>query len=158
VLWLLLVLVVTNLLTAGVVLVMWRLRPREDLSAPTPEVAEVLTNLARQPGALGGTRRIISVEILNPIELAGTRGRVMGIAGSIAPGITRRVVYDQAMKTMRRTFIEQQVVADLRLHTLRPQRTGAPAAIRTDDSYVDVVEPGPTDIGEPPFGSEPANE
>jgi hypothetical protein len=90
VIWLLLLLVVTNLLTAAIVGVMWWLRPREDRSAPTPEIAEVLTNLARQPGAFGGTRRIISVEILNPIEVAGARGRVIAIAGSIAPGLTRR--------------------------------------------------------------------
>jgi hypothetical protein len=62
------------------------------------------------------------------------------------------------MKTMRRTFTEQQVVADLRLHTLRPQRADAPATARPDDSYVDVVEPAPADLGEPPFGPESATE
>lgn len=150
--WLLLLLVVTNLVAIGLAAALWRLRPRD--VEPTPELAELLANVARQPGAIG-TRRIISVEILNPIELAGTRGRVIGIAGSLAPGITRRVVYDQAMKTLRRQLAEQQVVADVRLHTLRPQPAEPRAA---GEAYIDVVEPAPLSPTEPQFRAESASD
>jgi hypothetical protein len=149
VIWLLLLLVLTNLVAIGVAFGLWRLCSHADAEA-TPEIAELLATVARQRAAMGGARRIISVEILNPIELAGTRGRVIGIAGSLAPGLTRRVVYDQAMKTLRRQLAEQRVVADVRLHTLRPQRPEPPAVTQQDSGYVDVVETAQQpDLAEP---------
>ncbi len=118
------------------------------------------------------TRRVISVEILNPVELAGTRGRLAGIAGSIAPGLVRRIVYDQTIKTMRRQLAEQGVVADLRLHTVRPpERVGperAPVArpptarrapteaAQTQASPAGSPAAGPPPVGTPPVGSPPA--
>ena len=133
---LVLLLVVTNLITAAVLVRLWR-RQRPDVPEPAAELAELTANLARQPTATTGTRRIISVEILNPIELAATRGRVVGIAGSFAPGITRRVVYEQAVKTLRRQLIDQHVVADVRLHALRPARPGEDQQAA---GFVDAIE------------------
>jgi hypothetical protein len=110
-------LVVTNLATLGVLA--WALlRPAHD-DEPDDVVASALDRGPRPSGALG-TRRIITIEILNPIELAGSRSRMAGIAGSIVPGITRRVVYDQALRQIRRDMREHHVVADVRLHTIRP--------------------------------------
>jgi hypothetical protein len=116
------VLVVTNLLSVAAAIWLWRERTAGE-PAPAPEIAALLDTIAAQPTAVSGVRRIISVEILNPLDLAGTRGRVVGIAGSFAPSITRRVVNEQAVKTLRRQLAEQHVVADVRLHTLRPQDT-----------------------------------
>ncbi len=120
---LVIVLVVTNLVTLGVVI--WlHLRPADhpDLD---PAVAALLTPALRSASSSStGTRRFITIEILNPIELAGTRGRLAGIAGSLAPGFTRRVVYDKALKMVRRHLADEHVVADVRLHvTTRPPDT-----------------------------------
>src|SRR4051794_2184605 len=96
----------------------------------------------RPPTSTTSTRRIITIEILNPIELAGTRGRLAGIAGSLAPGITRRVVYDQAIKNLRRQLAEERVVADVRVHTVSPARPDAAGRSGAPGGAVVGVEAG----------------
>ncbi|MGI8680496.1 MAG: hypothetical protein ACR2LX_17790 [Jatrophihabitans sp.] len=115
---LVIVLVVTNLATLGVLAYLY-LGPAD---GPRPDTAasDALNRTPRPPAVPGGTRRLISIEILNPIELAGTKGRIAGIAGSLVPGLTRRIVYDQTLKILKQQLVDQQVVADVRLHTLRP--------------------------------------
>lgn len=96
--------------------------------APDEAAAAALDRSPRPTGAHADIRRLISIEILNPIELAGTRHRLLGLAGSLAPGLTRRVVYDQVLRIIKQQLDEQHVVADVRLHTLRPapERGAAP--------------------------------
>jgi hypothetical protein len=118
------VLLVTNLVTLGV-LAWFLLRPA-DHPAPSRTVAETIDAARPRYPEAGGTRRVITIEILNPIELAGSRSRIVGIAGSLAPGITRRIVYDQALKMVRRHLADEKVVADVRLHSVRI--AAAPAA------------------------------
>ena len=140
------VLVVTNLLTLGGLLLWRKLRPVAH-PEPDPLVAAAVENM-RPPTSTSSTRRIITIEILNPLELASTRGRLAGIAGSLAPGITRRVVYDQALRNLRRQLVEEKVVADVRLHTVGPRRPDTESGRRSDAPVVDVVEvdrPAPVD-------------
>jgi hypothetical protein len=113
--WLALLLV-TNLLTLVALVVLWR-RNRADVAV---EQADDVFTAPRPAGAGTRSRHLITIEVLNPIELVGTRGRVAGLAGSLAPGLARRVVYDQVLKTLRRELAGKQVVADVRLHQLRP--------------------------------------
>jgi hypothetical protein len=137
VLVLVLVLVGTNLATLAVL--GWRyIRPRAR-PKPDPLVAASLDGM-RPAASTSSVRRIITIEILNPIELAGTRGRLAGIAGSLAPGITRRIVYDQAIRNLQRQLVEEGVVADVRLHQIRPHDDGRSAAPAVD---VIEVEPDP---------------
>jgi hypothetical protein len=117
VLILVIVLVATNLITLGA-LAWYVLRPVEH---PAPEAALARALTDRRPGPSSTSiRRVITIEILNPIELAGSRGRWAGIAGSLAPGITNRVVYDQAIKLVRQQLAGHNVVADVRLHVMGP--------------------------------------
>jgi hypothetical protein len=127
VLVLVIVLAATNLVSLGV-LVRYLLKPVEH---PEPD-ARVRSYLAEQRPAVStsGTRRVITIEILNPIELAGKRGRLAGLAGSLAPSITRRVVYDQAMRLVRRHLASEKVVADVRLSVIRAEE---PPAVVTFD-------------------------
>ena len=148
---LVIVLVVTNLATLGG-LVWLHLRPQEH-PAPDPLVAASLES-TRPPTATSGLRRIITIEILNPIELAGTRGRLAGIAGSLAPGITRRIVYDQAIRNLRHQLIQERVVADVRLHQVRPA-TAAEQARPEHPTVVEVVEAAPPDVEPPPAFDRP---
>jgi hypothetical protein len=125
VLVLIIVLALTNVVTVAV-LVRLMLRP---VDHPQPDTALATSlNASRSAVPQGGTRRVITIEILNPIELAGKRGRLVGIAGSFAPGITRRVVYDQALKLVRRELAEHRVVADVRLHVVRGDGAATPPA------------------------------
>jgi hypothetical protein len=118
------VLVVTNLLTLAALL--WtRFRPASH-EQPDERLASA-ARTALRPVGTPGSRRVITVEILNPIELAGSRGRVAGVAGSLVPGLIRRVVYDQAVREIRRTMREHQVVADVRLLEVRREVTYRPA-------------------------------
>jgi hypothetical protein len=112
------VLIVTNLVTLGV-LAWYLLRPAEH-PGPSPSIAEAVDAARRLELSSSATRRVITIEILNPIELAGTRGRLVGMAGSLAPGITRRIVYDRAIRMVRRHLADENVVADVRMHTVRP--------------------------------------
>jgi hypothetical protein len=116
VLVLVIVLVATTLVTLGA-LAWFLLRPAEPLGTDR-ELAESISGRLRPSNSSSAVRRLITIEILNPIELAGTRGRLAGIAGSLAPGITRRVVYEQALKLVRRQLAAERVVADVRLHEL----------------------------------------
>jgi hypothetical protein len=144
VLVLVIVLVVTNLVTLGV-FAWFQLRPTEQ-PAPDERLARALS-AAAGPSSTGATRRVITIEVLNPIELAATRGRLVGIAGSLAPGITRRLVYDQVLKILRRQLVDERVVADVRLLVVRPD---VPAPVAAQTVQATVVEPVEVDLdGEP---------
>lgn len=120
---LLIVLIVTNLVTVGL-LAWFSLRPGEHPS-PDEKVARSL-DAHRPATSSSSVRRVITIEILNPIELAGSRGRWAGLAGSLAPGLTNRVVYDQAIKLVRRQLVQHDVVADVRLHVFDPSAVDQP--------------------------------
>jgi hypothetical protein len=149
---LVILLIVTNLGTLGMLLRGRRRSPAADQAAE-PGLRAALDATAPAVAAATGTRRLISIEILNPVEVAGTRGRVLGVAGSLAPGLTRRIVYDQVAKILRSQLGERQVVADVRVHTLQPiQPTHSGSALAAqpgryaDDVEAVVGEPG----GQPP--------
>jgi hypothetical protein len=103
----------------------------------------------RPPPSATSTRRIITVEVLNPIELAGTRGRIAGIAGSFAPGITRRIVYDQVLGRLRKQLADEKVVADVRLHVLRPVPAPERAAVTPSSVTAPGAAPSLTEFRDP---------
>lgn len=143
---LVILLIVTNLVTIGLLAYVAFWPPGE--AGPDPRLAQALDGSLPRTVSATGTRRVISVEVLNVIELARTRGRLAGLAGSLVPGLTARIVYDQTIKTMRRQLVEEQVVADVRLHTLRPLPPARPAkrALRAAE---------PTSVDDPPTLDEP---
>jgi hypothetical protein len=146
------VLVVTNLGTLAALFLQRRRRAVE------AEKGTEVFAAPRPPGVTGRDRRLITVEILNPIELATARGgRVGGLAGTLAPGLTRRIVYDQTLKTLRRELGDKAVHADVRLHTVRPAtRPAARTSGRTiaaDPSVLEatvVDEVAPLDLSQAP--------
>jgi hypothetical protein len=116
VLYAVIALLVTNLGTVGALVYLW-LRPPPQ-PRPDARLGEALDRTLARSVTATGTRRVISVEILNIVELARTRGRLAAFAGSLVPGLTARIVYDQTIKTMRRQLEVEHVVADVRMHTL----------------------------------------
>ena len=114
---LLIVLIVTNLGTLGVL--WWFMLRRVEHPRPDATVSRGIA--ARRPASsTTSVRRVITIEILNPIQLASTRGWWAGFAGSLAPGLTNRVVYDQAIKLVRTQLTAHDVVADVRLLIFDP--------------------------------------
>ena len=134
---LLVLLVITNLATAAALVMLWRFH-----GGTQAEDGDVLAALATQRSGTSGTRRVLTIEILNPVELAGTRGRVVGIAGSLVPALTKRIVYDQTLKQLRKQLVDQGVVADVRLVKLTP--AGAPAAVPAGAVAVPTARPATT--------------
>jgi len=114
-------LVVTNLATILALALLWQFH-----GGDRPEDSDLLAALAAQRSVASGTRRVLSIEILNPVELAATKGRVVGIAGSLVPGLTRRIVYDQTLRQLRKQLVDQGVVADVRLHKVSTPAPGTP--------------------------------
>lgn len=66
-----------------------------------------------------GSRRVITVEILNPLELAASRNRFGGIAGAVAPRALRKLVYEQTVREMREQMVDEGVAAEVGLHVAR---------------------------------------
>jgi hypothetical protein len=145
VLVLVVVLAATNVITLAVLL--WNARS----ARVSGEVAEVF-EAPRPAGVHGNDRRLITVELLNPIELATARGgRMATLAGTVAPGWTRRLVYEQTLRILRRELQDKDVLADVRVHSLRTvPRTDVPrrGAGVVDATVVDQV--APLDLGDPP--------
>lgn len=147
---LVIVLVATNLGTAAAVIVLLRRHAAtaDRDTVADPQIAQTIAASGNAASAGGRTRRVISVEILNPIELASVRGRVFGIAGSFVPHLTRRIVYDQTVRQLREQLAAHRVVADVQVHVLAPGRSEASTAaqpIRLDvtmDAEA-VLEPDP---------------
>ena len=118
---LVIVLLVTNVVTVAALVVALRVRLAPE-SPPDAAVADALPPARGNAAAESRARRLISIEIHNPIELAGQRNRVFGIAGSFVPDLTRRVVYDQTAKVLREQLAERRVVADVRVHAFAAVR------------------------------------
>lgn len=73
---------------------------------PVPEVDPALVT----------TGVFITVEILNPLEVASTRVKLAGVAGTVAPSLITKIVNEQAVKVLRRQLDSQGVRAEVRLH------------------------------------------
>ena len=75
----------------------------------TPPLPEELRRIAREDTPL------LSLRILNPIELAAQKHWLAGVAGRITPGIVRRIVAHEAAKMMRVEVLKWGVVAEVQV-------------------------------------------
>ena len=67
--------------------------------------------------ALGvGGRRVITIEILNPFELAGRSSWFARPLSAVTPDLLRNVVYQRAVTMFRERSSEYGVETDVRLH------------------------------------------
>jgi hypothetical protein len=115
------VLVIVLLDAAVVALLVWRLHILDAKErALRAEFAE-LTPAAALPPPLeeafrAGRERVLTVEILNPLELARAQHRLAGPAGAVAPSAVRAMVYEQAARITRAQLAERGVAADVQIH------------------------------------------
>jgi hypothetical protein len=68
------------------------------------------------PALLPEKAAFISIEILNPIELAAKESRMAGTMGGLAPGLIRGIVYRRTTSMLRDQLAENGVQAEVQLH------------------------------------------
>ena len=88
---------------------MGELRARGEQLAGAAEIPEELRRMARE-GAL-----MLSIRILNPMELAAQKHWVAGVAGRVTPGIVRRIVSSEAAKIVRQELPKYGVIAEVKV-------------------------------------------
>jgi hypothetical protein len=106
----------------GVLLVLLRgVRRRADelarQMAGLEPVAPLPPDLEAALGA--GARRLVVVEVLNPIELALGRNRAAGMVAAVAPERLRKIVVDQVVRELTGQLVSEGVEAEVRVHAAR---------------------------------------
>ncbi len=66
-----------------------------------------------------GPRKVLVVEILNPIQLATSRTRAASLLAAVRPSLLTKVVYEQASKNVVGRLEEEGVLADVQVHAAR---------------------------------------
>lgn len=62
------------------------------------------------------SRPIITIEILNPLELASSQVRAASLVGSWKPETITKIVYNEAVKQISAQLAEEGVVAEVLIH------------------------------------------
>lgn len=65
-----------------------------------------------------GSSSFVSIEILNPVELAAKESSFAGPLGNIAPGLLRKIVYQRAVAIIREDLLKHGVQAEVKIHGL----------------------------------------
>lgn len=89
------------------------------------QVAEELQTLSAQVGASNPQERealvqaqtmLLTVEVLNPLELARAHSRIGSSLAGVAPGLVRRRVYQTVASELRDELAERGVQANIEIH------------------------------------------
>lgn len=59
---------------------------------------------------------LISIQLLNPMELAMQQSKLASALGSLSPSLLRRIVHNEAIKITRRELERHGAKAQVRLH------------------------------------------
>jgi hypothetical protein len=59
---------------------------------------------------------VISIQLLNPMELAAQQSKLAGVFGSLTPSLVRRIVHNEAIKITRRELEKHGAKAEVRFH------------------------------------------
>ncbi len=78
-----------------------------EAAAPPPDIKDIYADLK------GG---LITIEILNPMELAAKESWFAGIFGSLAPAALRRLVYQRAGKITKSMLADFGVDGEIGIH------------------------------------------
>lgn len=129
----LLLLVSSVLLVIVIVLgfVAWRWSRRIDdhITQPPPPAAVLQGIRSVTKG------RVVTIEILNPLELAASQNWVAGIASSLAPALVTKIVYERAAKMMKEELGNFGVEAVVQIQTgVAPSEPSTAAKASTSKS------------------------
>ncbi|TJY61925.1 hypothetical protein E4T66_06675 [Sinimarinibacterium sp. CAU 1509] len=101
---------------------LWRLRQLQSLVATLEQDHRKLTEAWKMlpPDASAllprGTAPLISIEILNPVELASKESRFAAPLGAVAPSVIRRLVYERTVLILQDELVKYGVQAEVRTH------------------------------------------
>ena len=59
---------------------------------------------------------LLSIEILNPLELASRESRMAGVLGQVTPTLLRKLVYERVREQLLQDLPQHGVEAEIRLH------------------------------------------
>ncbi|MGH3351794.1 MAG: hypothetical protein ACRDPS_14095 [Nocardioides sp.] len=94
-------------LRAETIGLLWRLE-QADVSAPHATYAEL------PPGD-----RLLSIRILNPLELASAQTKAATMLHRVRPALLSKMVYEQAAESLRERLADEGVVAEVKVHAGR---------------------------------------
>ncbi|HSW13292.1 MAG TPA: hypothetical protein VLI06_10670 [Solimonas sp.] len=108
--------VALSLILALLFLRLWRVQ--HSLHGRLRELAPNLSNDPARSFELTSAARpsLISIEILNPMELAAKETWIAGVLGSVTPTLIRRLVYQRAAQMVREELKGHGVTAEVRQH------------------------------------------
>lgn len=79
----------------------------EALAGEGAQLPEPLRRMAQDGAAL------LSIRILNPMELAAQKHWMAGVAGRLTPGLVRRIVSQEAARIVRQELPKYGVIAEV---------------------------------------------
>lgn len=79
----------------------------EALAGGQGEIPADLRQMAREGASM------LSIRILNPMELAAQKHWIAGVAGRLTPGLVRRIVSQEAARIVRQELPKYGVVAEV---------------------------------------------
>ena len=94
-------------LRAETIGLLWRLE-QADVSAPRAAHAD-----------LPPEDRLLSIRILNPLELASAQTKVATMLHRVRPALLSKMVYEQAAESLRERLTDEGVVAEVKVHAGR---------------------------------------
>ncbi|TQL68398.1 hypothetical protein FB381_2287 [Nocardioides albertanoniae] len=94
-------------LRAETIGLLWRLE-QADMSAPRGAYGE-----------LPPADRLLSIRILNPLELASAQTKVATMLHRVRPALLSKMVYEQAAESLRERLADEGVVAEVKVHADR---------------------------------------
>ena len=108
--------VVTLVLSLG--LLAWALKLRSQLAALEAQSTALGSQLGSVPPAKNdstGKPMLLTIEILNPVELARKESWFAGAFGTLTPTLLRRIVYTRTLTIMQDQLLQFDVKADVQL-------------------------------------------
>lgn len=108
--------VITLVLSLG--LLAWALKLRARLSALEAQsnaLGERLGSMSPAKSDSTGKPMLLTIEILNPIELARKESWFAGAFGTLTPSLLRRIVYTRTLTIMQDQLLQFDVKADVQL-------------------------------------------
>ncbi|TXI82945.1 MAG: hypothetical protein E6Q40_11765 [Cupriavidus sp.] len=108
--------VLTLILSSG--LLAWVLKLRARLAVLEAQTQDLSTRLGSAPAVKGdssGKPMLLTIEILNPVELARKESWFAGAFGALTPALLRRIVYAKTLVIMQEQLLQFDVKADVQL-------------------------------------------
>jgi hypothetical protein len=103
-------------------LLLWRqFRQRQELGVLQTRCEELGAGVRALPAdaqALLTPERplLLSIEILNPMQVAAQQSRFADTFGSLTPALVRRIVYERAVDIVKQEVLKHGLEAEVRLH------------------------------------------